>query len=56
MLHFSGEVRRRTDCFTLVLTLLVEYSLLPHIFVFKSPSNFFCLDLKVIILTFLYIE
>ena len=29
------------------------YSLLPHNFIFKSPSNFFCLDLKISISVFL---
>ena len=31
------------------LTLSVGYSLLPHDFIFKSPSSFFCLDLKITI-------
>ena len=31
------------------LTLSVGYSLLSHNFIFKSPSSFFCLDLKIII-------
>ena len=34
------------------LTLSVWYSLLPHNFIFKSPSNFFCLDLKITISVF----
>ena len=34
------------------LTLPVRYSLLPHNFIFKSPSSFFCLDLKIIISVF----
>ena len=34
------------------LTLSVEYSLLPHNFIFKSPSSFFYLDLKIIISVF----
>ena len=34
-------------------TLSVEYSLLPLNFIFKSPSNFFCLDLKITISFFL---
>ena len=29
------------------LTLSVGYSLLPHNLIFKSPSNFFCLDLNI---------
>ena len=29
------------------LALSVGYSLLPHNFIFKSPSSFFCLDLKI---------
>ena len=32
---------------TQVLRLSAGYSFLPHSFIFKSPSNFFCLDLKV---------
>ena len=32
---------------TQVLTLSVGYSLLPYNFIFKSPSNFFCLDQKM---------
>ena len=35
------------------LTLSVGYSLLPHNLIFKSPSNFFCLDLKITISVFL---
>ena len=34
------------------LTLSVGYSLLPHNFIFKSPSSFFCLYLKIIISVF----
>ena len=34
------------------LTLSVGYSLLPHNFIFKSPSNFFWLDLKITISVF----
>ena len=34
-------------------TLPVEYSFLPHCLTFKSPSNFFCLDLKITISDFL---
>ena len=34
------------------LTLSVGYSLLPHNFIFKSPSSFFCLDLKITISVF----
>ena len=34
------------------LTLSVGYSLLPLNFIFKSPSNFFCLDLKITISVF----
>ena len=34
------------------LTLSVGYSLLSHNLIFKSPSNFFCLDLKITILVF----
>ena len=34
------------------LTLSVGYSLLPHNLIFKSPSNFFCLDLKITISVF----
>ena len=34
------------------LILSVGYSLLPHNFYFKSSSNFFCLDLKIIISVF----
>ena len=34
------------------LTLSVEYSLLPHNLIFKSPSNFLCLDLKITISVF----
>ena len=30
------------------VTLSVGNSLLPYNFIFKSPSNFFCLDLKII--------
>ena len=32
---------------TKYLTLSGGYSLLPHDLIFKSPSNFFCLDLKI---------
>ena len=35
------------------LTLSAGYSLLPHNFIFKLPSNFFCLDLKITISVFL---
>ena len=35
------------------LTLSVGYSLLPHNFIFKSPSSLFCLDLKITISVFL---
>ena len=35
------------------LTILVGYSLLPHNFIFKSPSSLFCLDLKITISVFL---
>ena len=35
------------------LTLSVGYSLLPHNLIFKSPSNFFYLDLKITISVFL---
>ena len=38
------------------LTLLTEYSVLPHSFFFKSPSNFFCLDLKITISASFYTE
>ena len=34
------------------LTLSVGYSLLPHNFIFKSPSGFFCLDLKITVSVF----
>ena len=34
------------------LTLLVGYSLLPHNLIYKSPSSFFCLDLKITISVF----
>ena len=34
------------------LTLLEGYSLLPCNFIFTSPSNFFCLDLKITISDF----
>ena len=34
------------------LALSVRYSLLPHNFIFKSLSSFFCLDLKIIISVF----
>ena len=34
------------------LILSVGYNLLPHNVIFKSPSNFFCLDLKIIISVF----
>ena len=34
------------------LTLSVGYSLLPHNSIFKSPSSFFCLDLKITISVF----
>ena len=34
------------------LTLSVEYSLLPHSLIFKSPSNFLCLDSKITISVF----
>ena len=34
------------------LTLSVGYSLLPHNLIFKYPSNFLCLDLKIIISVF----
>ena len=34
------------------LTLSVGYSLLPRNFIFKSPSSFFCLDLKITISVF----
>ena len=33
-------------------TFSVRYSLSPHNFIFKPPSNFFCLDLKITILAF----
>ena len=36
------------------LTLSVGYSLLPHNFIFKSHSSFFCLDLKINISVFLH--
>ena len=38
------------------LTLSIGYSLLPHNLIFKSPSNFFCLNLKITTLVFFYIE
>ena len=34
------------------LTLSVVYGLLPHNLIFKSPSNFFCLELKITISVF----
>ena len=37
-----------------VLTLSVGYGLLPHNFILKSLSNFFCLDLKTAISIFLH--
>ena len=50
-----GQVRF-VSIFTLShLKLSVGYSLLPHNFIFKSPSNFFCLDLKITI-SFFYIK
>ena len=45
--------RRFVSIFTVRhLTLSVEYSLLPHNFIFKWPSDFFCLGLKITISVF----
>ena len=38
------------------LTLSVGYSPLPYNLIFKSPSNFFCLDLKITISVFLILS
>ena len=38
------------------LTLSVGYSLLPHNFIFKLLSNFFCLNLKIAISIFFTLE
>ena len=38
------------------LTLSVGYSILPHNFIFKSLSKFFCLDLKITISVFLTLK
>ena len=38
------------------LSLYVRYSVLPHSLIFKSPSNFFCLDLKITISVFLILR
>ena len=40
--------------YTQHLTLSIGYSLLPHNFIFKSPSSFSCLDLKITISVFLH--
>ena len=36
------------------LTISLRYSLLPYNFIVKSPSNFFCLDLKITISVFVF--
>ena len=43
------QLRFVSICTPRYLTLSVGYNLLPHNFIFESPSNFFCLDLKTTI-------
>ena len=48
--------RRFVSLFTpKYLTLSVGYILLPHNLIFKSPSNFFCLDLKLVSAIFYHV-